>query len=65
MDEKRELGSDGTLENLMAWQNQTSPSTESKAVSFPSTIEGKTKNGRQINSAKLKCTHMGNLIGKC
>ena len=40
VDEKRELGSDGTLENLMAWQNQTSPSTESKAVSFPSTIEG-------------------------
>ncbi len=39
VDEKRELGSDGTLENLMAWQNQTSPSTESKAVSFPSTIE--------------------------
>ena len=39
VDEKRELGYDGTLENLMAWQNQTPPSTESTVISPPSTTE--------------------------
>ena len=39
VDEKRELGYGGTLENLMAWQNQKPPVAESRAISVSPLIE--------------------------